>query len=75
MAILVNWGMFKTTPAEKRIRYFILGGIGCLAYGIVMEFIQRYCIPNRSFDIGDIIADGIGSLCGVLFSSRVYIKK
>ncbi len=40
-----------------------------------MEFIQKYFIPNRSFDIGDIIADGIGSAAGLLISLRMYIKK
>lgn len=44
-------------------------------YGIGMEFVQRYLVLNRSFDGGDIIADGIGALAGYLFSSRTYIKK
>jgi len=44
-------------------------------YGIGMEFVQRYLVVNRSFDVGDIIADGVGALAGFLFSSRTYIKK
>ena len=32
-----------------------------LTYGIVMEFVQKYFIPNRSFDVYDILADGVGS--------------
>jgi hypothetical protein len=32
-----------------------------LAYGIVMEFVQKNYIPNRSFDVYDIVADGVGS--------------
>ena len=50
-------------------------GIICLCYGIMIEYIQRYFIPNRSFDVGDIIADGVGSLAGVIFSFKRYIKK
>jgi VanZ family protein len=39
-----------------------------------MEFIQKYFIPNRSFDVGDIIADGIGCIIGGIVAGR-YIKK
>lgn len=30
-------------------------------YGVVMEFVQRNYIPNRSFDAWDIVADTAGS--------------
>ena len=36
-------------------------------YGIMMEFVQHYFISNRSFDIGDIAADGAGCLLGLFF--------
>ena len=39
-----------------------------------MEFIQKYFIPNRSFDVGDIVADGVGCAAGLLISLRLYIK-
>jgi len=45
------------------------------AYGTGMEFVQKYFVANRSFDIGDIAADGIGALTGWLFSRWRYIKK
>jgi len=40
-----------------------------------MEFVQKYFIPNRSFDLGDIAADSIGCFIGFIYSSRKYIKK
>ena len=40
-----------------------------------MEFIQKFFIPNRSFDLGDIIADGVGCVVGVFVSTTRYIKK
>jgi len=46
-----------------------------LAYGIGMEFIQKYFIPFRSFDVTDIAADAVGSALGAFFSIRKYIKK
>jgi VanZ family protein len=59
----------------KKRSYFIQIALCFFLYGIVMEFIQKYFIPNRSFDVGDIIADGVGSLAGLFFSVQVYIKK
>ena len=40
--------------------------------GIIIEYIQKYLVPNRSFDTGDIIADilsaGIGyGICNISF--------
>jgi hypothetical protein len=40
-----------------------------------MEFVQKYFIPNRSFDLGDILADGVGSGIGAFIAGRMYIKK
>jgi nicotinamide riboside kinase/VanZ family protein len=36
----------------------------CFLYGIAMEFVQHYFIPNRSFDVNDILFDGLGCLLG-----------
>jgi VanZ family protein len=49
-----------------------IAGIALL-YGIAMEYVQKNFIPNRSFDVGDIIADGIGSFLPVAWLCR-YIK-
>jgi VanZ family protein len=46
-----------------------------LAYGIGMEFVQKYFIPNRSCDIGDMMADAVGCAVGLIYSMRRYIKK
>jgi VanZ family protein len=64
----------KTTP-EKYKQYFIICGLTGLAYGIIIEFVQKYFVPFRSFELTDILMDGMGSFLGVLYSMRVYIKK
>jgi VanZ family protein len=46
-----------------------------LLYGVGMEFIQDTLIPNRNFDLGDIVADATGCLGGFLFSASRFIKK
>ena len=43
--------------------------VGCF-YGIAMEFVQKYFVPFRSFDLGDIIADGVGCLAGFFYSIK-----
>lgn len=76
MAVLFCWGLSKQEIFPKKIKsHFILVGIFCLLYGIAMEFVQKCWVPNRSFDIGDIIADGAGCAAGILHSYKRYIKK
>ncbi|MBL7721584.1 MAG: VanZ family protein [Chitinophagaceae bacterium] len=69
MVVLWCWG-FQKKLKEK----YILVTAAVLAYGIAMEFVQQHFIVNRSFDIGDIVADAVGCLIGHWFSHR-YIKK
>lgn len=76
MVFLWCWATLRTgLTTEKRRRVFILFALLWLAYGIGMEFVQRYCIANRSFDVGDIIADAGGCIIGLVYSTRRYIKK
>jgi VanZ family protein len=76
MVVLWCWGLLKlnfdTSGMKKN---FILISVVWLLYGIGMEFIQKYFVINRSFDTGDIIADGAGCLAGLIFSLSRYIKK
>jgi len=46
-----------------------------LSYGVMMEFVQLYFVKNRSFDTGDIIADAVGCVIGLIYSWGRYIKK
>jgi len=76
LSFLFCWGIFKKgNSTDSRKKNFIQTGILCLLYGIIMELVQRYLIPNRSFDAGDIIADGVGTFAGVIYSIKRYIKK
>ena len=70
---VLTWLWCMVVP--RQLKNLILAGILCLAYGIIMEFIQGYCIPNRSFDEGDIIADAVGCLIAVVYCRGRYIKK
>lgn len=75
MAFLLCRGIYKRKITSGKYRYFIMCGILCLCYGIIIEFVQKYFIPFRSFEIVDILMDGVGSFLGVFYCTRVYIKK
>lgn len=35
-------------------------------FGVLVEYLQKYFATNRSFDVGDIIADTIGCILGIV---------
>ena len=45
-----------------------------IAYGICVEFIQKYLNEGRSFDYTDMIADAVGCVVGSVFSKWVARK-
>jgi VanZ family protein len=49
--------------------------LAAILYGIIMEFVQKYLVYGRSFDVGDIFFDVIGSLIGYIFIRKYYAKK
>ena len=65
----------KEKNASDPKKIIALTGIISLLYGVMMEFVQQYLVSNRSFDIGDIIADGIGCTLAVIYSLRTVITK
>lgn len=69
------WCRVAVQLTWKKIRFFYEIAFYFFMYGVAMEFVQKYFIPNRSFDVKDMIADGIGTVVGVLIFSKMYIKK
>jgi VanZ family protein len=87
LTLLICHGLYKTQLAGRMvrdtqvatrgvlIRAFIITAVAVLFYGIIIEYVQRDFIPNRSFDSGDILADGVGAAAGALLSRYRFIKK
>ncbi len=48
----------QESAPSSRIAFYIIG------FGIIMEFIQYFFVPNRSFEWEDIVADVTGVLIG-----------
>ena len=79
MVFLFGWGLLKTKQDIRQLKKsFLIIASGCLAYGIIMEFVQDNFIPNRSFDYGDILADFVGCFAGWWLINKAalsFIKK
>ncbi|MEO5946521.1 MAG: VanZ family protein [Chitinophagaceae bacterium] len=73
MVFLCCWAITKLKKNNLK-KLFLITALISLIYGIGMEFVQKYFITNRSFDIGDIIADAIGCVTGFFYSWGRYIK-
>ena len=78
MILVILWSKAyshkKSTQSGGRKIFFKIMVVGCF-YGIAMEFVQKYFIPFRSFDFGDIIADGIGCVAGYYFSVKKSLQE
>lgn len=48
--------------------------LAAFVYGLSVEVIQKYWIPNRSFDLFDLLADMTGAIAGLAVWFRVYKK-
>lgn len=43
----------------------------CIVFGIGMEFYQKYFVPTRGFEVGDMLADATGALLALPFFNWV----
>jgi VanZ family protein len=69
------WCWLLSSKVRRKNESFMQVFFCCCLYGIAMEFVQKYFIPNRSFDVKDMVADGIGGALGWLASVKLLIKK
>lgn len=67
----IIWGYMRIN--RKRQKVFLLTTLGCIAYGIVMEFVQKYFAVDRSFDLTDILADATGAF--LAYFAALYFQK
>jgi hypothetical protein len=76
LVVLWCWGFSNSKRAQSKKRnLFLVIALIWFAYGIAMEFVQRDLVPFRSFDLLDIVADGVGCVIGLLFSYWKLIPK
>ncbi|HTI09546.1 MAG TPA: VanZ family protein [Puia sp.] len=71
------WNLYlsvRPIPRVRLLRLFFLVFILAEAYGIGMEYVQKYFIPLRDFDEADIIADIIGAGLAYGLSNILLLK-
>ena len=69
LAFLFMWPFLKSSidPREKWL-FLVKISIAASVWGLTTEFIQRFYIPGRSFDLFDWAADSFGALLALIFS-------
>ncbi len=68
LVFLFSLPFFKTyLPAAKKINYFLWITITASLWGLAIEFIQKYFVVGRSFDLLDWAADSIGAFVSFLY--------
>ena len=78
MILVILWSKAYSHKKDTRSgsrKIFLKIMITGIVYGIAMEIVQKYFIPFRSFDLGDIIADGIGCAAGYLFAIKRFYPR
>lgn len=71
LVLVLLWCRAHSIKSKKS--FLIITSLS-IAYGIIMESVQQYFIPFRSFDIGDILANSIGSIAGYFISAKRFIS-
>ena len=76
LTFLFCWPFHKSAFSEKqRLYYFIKIALAVSIWGLTIEFIQRFYIPGRSFELLDWAADSFGSLIALLICIRFFSRK
>lgn len=58
---------------KEKLHSFIRIALATAVWGIASEFIQKYWIPGRSFDLLDWAADSFGALVALLYCKKKYL--
>jgi VanZ family protein len=57
---------------KQRLQYFIKIAIAVSIWGLAIEFIQRFYVPGRDYDLFDWAADSLGSLLAFWFCRKKF---
>lgn len=78
MVLVILWCRFFAYRFYKNLKHkkiFIVLALMATLYGLGMEYVQKYWVNNRSFDLLDVASNAAGSAIGLAFSLKKYIKK
>ncbi len=81
LTFLLCWPYFKSPLSfHKKINYFIRIALAASVWGLTVEFLQKYFIPGRDFELLDWAADSVGVLisfwlCRTIVSTKYSKNK
>ena len=64
----------SSLPLKNKWQIILKTAIAISIWGLTIEFIQRFFIPGRSFDLLDWAADSFGVLVAVIACRKFYLK-
>jgi VanZ family protein len=67
---------FKKTVIgrQQKINFFIKITIATVLWGITTEFIQKFFVPGRQFDLMDWAADSTGAIIAFFVSRKFFLQ-
>ena len=66
LSLIWLWNCFSADKCHISVKNVFVVLFICFSYGVVIEAAQHWFTLTRSFDIFDIMANGFGSLLGLL---------
>lgn len=78
LTFLFSMPYFKSSFSKKqKINHFVRIALATSIWGITVEFLQKYFVPGRDFELLDWAADSVGALIALLLSIRIlkYLDK
>jgi VanZ family protein len=73
MNLLLAPPLFKTKYSS--IKIYLCNTLCVIAFGVAMEYVQKYLTTDRDFDVLDMVADGIGAVIIFIWVYTGYKKQ
>lgn len=64
----------SSLPEKSKVQYFLGIAISVTLWGLATEFIQKYLVIGRNFDLLDFVADAIGCALAYWFSKKYLLN-
>ncbi len=62
---------FSDSGVSRMMPFLIFFTTLAVALGVSVEFMQKYWIPGRDFEIGDMVADAVGAITVALLFPKI----
>jgi VanZ family protein len=75
LTFLLCWPLKTSVYSRReRVHLFIKIALVSSIWGLIVEFLQRFYIPGRDYDLWDWAADSLGSFLALLICLKYFVK-